>query len=108
MLAPKGVKRSRSTVEFDDKIGCTLIITLAKIGNNTLPPFFIFKGVYSTRLMKQHKKVKQGMIAFTDNHWMSSYANNWYFKYIVGYYPNKKIDLVYDFAPNYVSSEVIK
>ena len=76
MLAPKGVSRGRSTVEFDDKIGCTLMMILAKIGNNTLPPFFIFKEVSSTRLMKQYQKVKEGMIACIDNHWMTSYANN--------------------------------
>ena len=42
--------------------------TLAKIGNNTLPPFIKFPGIFGVRLMNQHQDITKGTIVFTEKH----------------------------------------
>ena len=58
--------------------------------------------------MNQCQKVIKGTIVITENHWMISYTNKLYFKYLAGYYPNKKFGLVNDFILTHISSEVVK
>ena len=69
------------------------MITLDLFASIVLPPFIIFTGVFGSYLMNKYKDTTKATVLFIDTHWMTSAANMLYFKYLLNFYRDKKLDL---------------
>ena len=49
VLVPKGVKRVTIVLSVSEKDGCSVMIALDMFSKIALPPFIIFKGVFSKK-----------------------------------------------------------
>ena len=89
-LVPKGTKKVGSALKFNEKEGCTVMVTLDMIGNCVLPPFIIFSGQFGKTNMKKYKSVTKATVLFSKTHWMTVHCLQLYFKYLSSYYSGKK------------------
>jgi hypothetical protein len=53
ILFPLGEKRVGTAAKFDEKEGCTLMVTMDMLSSSLLCPFIIFTGKFGKQLMKQ-------------------------------------------------------
>ena len=108
ILVPSGEKRVGSAAKFNEKEGCTLMVTMDLLSSSLLRPFIIFTGKFGKTLMKQWQSYKDSIVLFTSNHWMTAETNVLYLQYIADLYKGRgmRVGLVYDHAPTHVCDEV--
>ena len=53
ILVPSGEKCVGSATKFNEKEGCTLMVTMDLLSSSLLQPFIIFTGKFGKNLMKQ-------------------------------------------------------
>ena len=101
ILVPSGEKRVGSAAKFNEKEGCTLMVTMDLLSSSLLRPFIIFTGKFGKNLMKQWQGYKDSIVLFTSNHWMTAETNVLYLRYIADLYKGRgmRVGLVYDHAP---------
>jgi len=59
VIAPVGEKRVGTSMKYDDKAGCTVMVSMELLSSQLLPPFIIFKGVFCATLMKKCSHMKK-------------------------------------------------
>jgi hypothetical protein len=107
VLAPVGAKRIGKAYKIkNDKMGCTVMVSMEMYGSCLLPPFIIFTGVFGKTLMQRWNSYTKSTVLFTANHWMTAETNVLYLQYLLQLYPQKRIGLIYDHAPSHVCNEV--
>ena len=106
VLVPIGSKNVGTALRYNEKDGCTVMVTLDMISNRVLPPFLIFAGKFGKTNMKKYNKVTKATVLFTQSHWMTVHTMKIYFKYLAKHYPSRKIGLIYDSAPTHLSQEI--
>ena len=108
ILVPSGEKRVGSAAKFNEKEGCTLMVTMDLLSSSLLRPFIIFTGKFGKNLMKQWQSYKDSIVLFTSKHWMTAETNILYLRYIADLYKGRgmRVGLVYDHAPTHVCDEV--
>ena len=106
VLAPRGTKRIGRAVKIDEKVGCTVMVSMDMYGSFLPRPFIIFTGGLGANLMKKWQTYTRSVVLFTESHWMTSETNILYFQYLRQCYPDKRIGLVYDNAPSHISKQV--
>ena len=108
ILVPSGEKRVGSAAKFNEKEGCTLMVTMDLLSSSLLRPFIIFTGKFGKTLMKQWQSYKDSIVLFTSNHWMTAETNVLYLRYIADLYKGRgmRVGLVYDHSPTHVCDEV--
>ena len=108
ILVLSSEKRVGSAAKFNEKEGCTLMVTMDLLSSSLLRPFIIFTGKFGKNLMKQWQSYKDSIVLFTSNHWMTAETNVLYLRYIEDLYKGRgmRVGLVYDHAPTHVCDEV--
>ena len=108
VLVPSGEKRVGSVAKFNEKEGCTLMVTMDLLSSSLLRRFIIFTGKFGKNLMKQWQTYSESIVLFTSNHCMTAETNVLYLRYIAGLYRRRgiQVGLVYNHAPTHVCDKV--
>ena len=108
VAAPIGIRRVGSALSRDEKIGLTAVASMEMFSSRLLPPFVIFKGELGATLMKRWQEYTNSTVHFTSTHWMTKETCILYIKFLIGLFPNKKIGLVWDKAPQHFADLVLQ
>lgn len=100
-LARTGEKRIGVARKFDEKNGCTVMVSMEMHTSSLLKPFIIFKGVFGGRLMKQWATHNDSTVVFNSNHWQTEETMKIYLHSIRQLFPGKVVGIVYDYAPSH-------
>ena len=106
VLVPKGTKKVGSALKYNEKDGCTVMVTLDMLGNRVLPPLIVFSGGFGKTNMKKYKSFVKATVLFTKTHWMTVHCLQLYFKYLSCYYSGKRVGLVFDSAPTHLHKDL--
>mmetsp|Transcript_17294 Transcript_17294/g.42366 ORF Transcript_17294/g.42366 Transcript_17294/m.42366 type:complete len:712 (+) Transcript_17294:91-2226(+) len=94
------------------KNGVTLMVTVELEGSRILPPFWVFQGKTGARIDQEFANFEQenngAHVAFQPMHRFDSAITCRYLRWLRRQYPNRKIGLVWDMAPQHASEQVLK
>ena len=105
-LVSKGTKRVGSVLKFNEKQGCTVMVTLDMIGNHVLLPLSVYTCNFDKTYIIKCRSVTKGTDLSTKTHRITVHCLKIYFKYVSSYYPMQKIGLVFDSAPTHLHKEL--
>ena len=77
-------------MKYDNKAGCTVMVSMELLSSQLLFPFIMFKGVFCAILMQAWQSCEETEVLFTKKHWMTATSDILYHNYLIAYFPQKK------------------
>lgn len=109
VIAVKGAKRVGSTVDADQKLGCTVMVTMEYFTSSLLPPFIVLEAKHEGALMKEWESYPgPGKVVFQPSHWVDWKIAVKYLNWLKERYPDETIGLIWDHAGAHIKEEVLE
>ena len=108
VIAPIGTKRVGSTIQIDEKKGCTVMGAMELFSSSLLPPFIVLQGAPNGTLHKQWLGYEgPAYVTFQKKHWFDKFVMMEYCDFVKGLYPDKKIGIILDRSSIHTSPETV-